>query len=293
MVFVAVVSLLNQKSGVGKTTLSIHLAAALADSGKVLLIDADPQGSALDWQAQRTGAASFSVVGLPKPTLHREVAALGKPYDWIVIDGPPRAAALAKSAIAASDLVLVPVQPSPFDVWAAQDILYLLRECAVLRPGLKARFVVNRLFVGTRLAAEVNEALAGFEVPILRVAAQSNGIREGRARGQDRDRDRARQRRGPGLRDARGRGPGLDGGNGPCRKLAGAPSGRPRPRGAHQARRFRRRQGPVQDQALERGHSRRPACSREGRLRPGGPRHDGGANRTPGAALPQGAATLS
>jgi len=113
------------------------------------------------------------VVGLPQPTLHREVAALGKPYDWIVIDGPPCATALAKSAIAASDLVLVPVQPSPFDVWAAQDILYLLRECAVLRPGLKARFVVNRLFVGTRLAAEVNEALAGFEVPTLR-AAQRN-----------------------------------------------------------------------------------------------------------------------
>ena len=164
---VTVISLLNQKGGVGKTTLAIHLATALADSGKVLLIDADPQGSALDWQAQRKVAADFPVVGLPKPMLHREVAALGQPYDWIVIDGPPRANTLAKSAVAASDLVLIPVQPSPFDVWAAQDILGILNECAVLRPELMARFVVNRLFVGTRLAAEVNEALADFDVPVL------------------------------------------------------------------------------------------------------------------------------
>ena len=166
----AVISWLNQKGGVGKTTLSIHLATALAASGKVLLIDADTQGSALDWAAQRQAAADFPVIGLPKPTLHREVAGLGRPYDWTVIDGPPRASALARSAIAASDLVLIPVQPSPFDVWAAQDILDILAECAVLRPDdLQARFVVNRLDARTRLASEVTEALAGFDTPALRV----------------------------------------------------------------------------------------------------------------------------
>ena len=165
---VPVVSFLNQKGGVGKSTLSIHLATALAANGKVLLIDADPQGSALDWNAQRQEAAGFPVIGLPKPTLHREVAALGRPDAWTVIDGPPRANALAQSAIAASDLVLIPVQPSPFDVWAARDILDLLGECAVLRPDLQARFVLNRLVAGTRRASEVAEALASFEAPALR-----------------------------------------------------------------------------------------------------------------------------
>ena len=81
---------LNQKGGVGKTTLSI------------LLVDADPQGSALDWQEQRAADGAFPVIGLAKTRLHREIPVIGRHYDWVVIDGPPRANDLAKSAIAAS-----------------------------------------------------------------------------------------------------------------------------------------------------------------------------------------------
>ena len=128
-----------------------------ARAGTVLLVDADPQGSALDWQEQRAADGAFPVIGLAKTRLHREIPVIGRHYDWVVIDGPPRANDLAKSAIAASDIVLIPVQPSPFDVWAAQDILTLVEECAVLKP-VDARFVVNRLFLGTRLAAEVRDA---------------------------------------------------------------------------------------------------------------------------------------
>ena len=157
----------------------------LADRGKVLLVDSDPQGSALDWKAQRSTETRFPVVGLPKPTLHRELAALGKDYDWIVVDGPPRVNTLAKSAVAASDLVLIPIQPSPFDLWAARDILDILEECSVVRPNLQARFVVNRLFVGTQLGAEVGEALAELPVPALRTAIRNRteyakAVREGR-----------------------------------------------------------------------------------------------------------------
>jgi len=168
-----VISLLNQKGGVGKTTLSIHIATALAECGTVLLVDADPQGSALDWKAQRSAPDKFPVIGLPKPTLHREVSAIGQHYDWIVIDGPPRVNELAKSAIAASDIVLIPVQPSPFDVWAAQDIIDLVNECSVIKPDLQTRFVINRLFSGTKLGAEVNEALAGFEIPVMHAAIRN------------------------------------------------------------------------------------------------------------------------
>ena len=75
---------LNQKGGVGKTTLSVNLAACLARTGaRVLLIDADPQGSALDWAAARQGTALFSVVGFPRPTIHKEIAQLGQGYDHI------------------------------------------------------------------------------------------------------------------------------------------------------------------------------------------------------------------
>jgi chromosome partitioning protein len=173
-----VVALLNQKGGVGKTTLSIHIATALAtESGgtrsKVLLVDADPQGSALDWSAQRTAAACFSVLGLPKPNLHREMPALRLSYDWIVIDGPPRVNDLARSAIAASDAILIPVQPSPFDVWAAQDIIDIVNECAVMKPDLQTRFVINRQFPNTTLGAEVRDALAAFDVPMMKTVIRN------------------------------------------------------------------------------------------------------------------------
>ena len=168
-----VISILNSKGGVGKTTLSIHLSTALAATAKVLLVDADSQGSALDWAAQRTVKARFPVVGLPKPTLHREIPALSQGYDWVIIDGPPRANEIARSAIAASDVVLIPVQPSPFDVWAAQDIIDIVTECSVLKPDLKIRFVINRLFPNTTLGAEVKEALGTFDVPMMDCAIRN------------------------------------------------------------------------------------------------------------------------
>ena len=162
-----VIALLNQKGGVGKTTISIHLAAELATNAKVLLIDADPQGSALDWAAQRSDSARFTVVGFPKPILHREINAIGSGYDWVLIDGPPRVNDLARSAIAASDMVLSPVQPSPFDVWAAKDIIDIVTEFGIPKPNLKTRFLINRLFSNTLLGAEVKDALAAFDIPVL------------------------------------------------------------------------------------------------------------------------------
>ncbi len=122
-----IISLLNQKGGVGKTTLAFHLATALALRGRrVLLVDADPQGSALDWAASRQGALLVPAVGLPTKTLHKDIQthhALN--YDDIVIDGPPRVNELARAAIMAADIVLIPVQPSPYDVWAAKEIIEL------------------------------------------------------------------------------------------------------------------------------------------------------------------------
>ena len=166
-----VVSLLNQKGGVGKTTLATNIAAALsAGQHRVLLIDADPQGSALDWSAARPTSAMFAVVGLPKETIHREIAKLGEGYDWVVIDGPPRVYPVAKSAIAASDMVVIPVQPSPYDVWAAKEIVDLITEVRVIKEDLKAVFAVNRRIVGTAIGRDVTQALADYPIPVLKAS---------------------------------------------------------------------------------------------------------------------------
>ena len=163
-----VISLINEKGGVGKTTLSVNIAAALAHSGaRVLLIDADPQGSSLDWSAAREGDPIFSVVGLPRASVHKEIGQVGQGYDHIIIDGPPRVTDLARSAIMASDLVLIPVQPSPYDVWAADEVVKLIQEATVYKENLKSAFVVNRKIANTAIGRDVGEALAAYEMPIL------------------------------------------------------------------------------------------------------------------------------
>jgi chromosome partitioning protein len=167
------VALLSQKGGVGKTMLALHLAGEWAREGKrVLLIDADPQGSALDWCEQRAKEGFrrlFGVMGLARDALHREARELGRDADQVVIDGPPRIARLTRSALLAVDLLLIPAQPSPFDGWASGEMLKLVDEARIFRPQLIARFVLNRCAARRVIARETAEALAKHEPSALGV----------------------------------------------------------------------------------------------------------------------------
>lgn len=166
-----IISFLNQKGGVGKTTLSINVATALAkNKQKVLLIDADPQNSSMDWAASRKRESLFTVVGINKPIIHTEVRKLSKDYDHIVIDGPPRIYDVARSAIVASDVVIIPVQPSPYDIWAADEVVKLIKEVSEPLEGIKvikSAFVINRKITNTAIGRDVIAALEPYNIDIL------------------------------------------------------------------------------------------------------------------------------
>ncbi|AKC78401.1 ATPase [Xanthomonas arboricola] len=162
---------LNQKGGVGKTTLATHVAGELAMRGlHVILLDADPQGSSLDWTQRRSQQGLprlFSAVGLARETLHQEAPELARRADHVIIDGPPRIAALARSALLAAERVLIPVQPSPYDLWASAEMVALIREAQVFRPALRAAFVINRRVSTTIIGREARQSLAEQPLPAL------------------------------------------------------------------------------------------------------------------------------
>jgi chromosome partitioning protein len=166
-----IITLLNLKGGCGKTTLSIHLASTLALAGKkVLLVDADEQMSAVNWANSREEEPIFTVAGIPSNTLHKQIKRLQPDYDFIVIDGPPRISSISKSCVVASDLVLIPVTPSPYDVWASAEVVDIINDVRTAITDYKkinVAIIINRKIKNTKIGEETENAMKEFNIPIL------------------------------------------------------------------------------------------------------------------------------
>lgn len=177
-----IIAVVNQKGGSGKTTVTMQLAGSIARRGyKVLVVDADPQGTATRWAASADDESPFpaSVVGLSAANakVHREVKKFVEDYDCIIIDCPPAAdSPVPQSALLIADLALVPIIPSPLDMWAAVGIRQVIQNVGDINDSLQSRLVLNQCQPKTTLAQESMEILPEFGIELAKSQIQHRQV---------------------------------------------------------------------------------------------------------------------
>jgi chromosome partitioning protein len=164
-----VIALVGNKGGAGKTTLCINLASALAERGATVVLDADPQQSSHNWHAIADGRSAFPVISASDDVVQLAADHVSSAR-YVLIDCPPSVRAQQTSdALSRADLALIPVQPSPLDLWASVQIEAEVDRARQSNPGLGALLVINQLEPRTRLSQVMRDALAELSLP----AAQS------------------------------------------------------------------------------------------------------------------------
>lgn len=163
----SVISILNQKGGSGKTTIAINLARAYQLMGhSVLLVDSDKQGSSRDWQSADENNP-LPLLVLDKVSIDKDIKKVIGQYDYIIIDGSPQATEIAVAAIRASDFILIPMQPSPFDIWASSNLIELVKQGMTNDQNLQAGIVLTRLVKNTKIGNEISQIIHDFELHVL------------------------------------------------------------------------------------------------------------------------------
>lgn len=165
-----IIVITNQKGGCGKTTLTMNLAGSFVKNGKVLVINGDEQGSAIRWSKNNDSDTGFpaSVVDLSsfKEQAHREIKKYVNDYDYIFIDCPPAVEnSFTSSVLLVADLAIIPIIPSPTDMWAATGIEKLISQIQVMNEDLQARIVINLCKHRTNVAKFAIKNISEFKFP--------------------------------------------------------------------------------------------------------------------------------
>lgn len=164
-----VIAVINQKGGAGKTTLSMNLAAGLAKRGQTVVVDLDPQGSSRQWASMGSTAFPTPVKQIFGPWNAATLRENFESYRHVVLDCPPSLESHASlQALRACDVALIPVLPSPIDLWASMKLPQEIEEARKVNPDIRAYLVLNQLEPNSALSVAMQDALAEFGVPVLK-----------------------------------------------------------------------------------------------------------------------------
>lgn len=165
-----VIAVANQKGGVGKTTLAMNMAAGLTRRGSCVVIDADPQKSATMWITLSDSQKQFPAKVIPvKGDIKKQIAQFHDEYDYIVIDCPPEIkSASTVSAMEFAQVLLIPLLPSPMDLWASTRIEALIKRVQKVNPAISAYIVLNQIEPRSAMSRGMDDALQEINIPVLK-----------------------------------------------------------------------------------------------------------------------------
>lgn len=162
-----IISLVNQKGGVGKTTIAINLGIGMARRNfKVGFLDTDPQGTASQWQSIE-GNVAFEVIHHPSRVSSGDIIDANRNHGFLVIDTPPAIGEITLSVLAYSDLAIIPLAPSVLDIWSSRTTIGMIEEAKKVNQKLEGRLLVSRKVPRTRLGRDGREAIAALEMDVF------------------------------------------------------------------------------------------------------------------------------